>query len=208
MKLYEANITPSSRKVRIFLDEKGLQIPKVEASDDFQLAQWYTEKYAHRLVPMLELDSGEQLGESMAICRYLEELHPSPPLFGRNALERAIVDMWERRAYNEGMAAVEDVFRNSHPGMVNRGVQGSNEPVPQIPALVERGKGRLRRFFAKFDHHLASSKYLAQDYFSVADITMLCTVDFGRWCQIEIPDDCRNVKRWYGDLCARPSAAA
>jgi glutathione S-transferase len=208
MKLYEANITPSSRKVRMFLHEKGLQVSTVEVTDNFQLAQWYTEKYPHRIAPMLELDSGEQLGEALAICRYLDELHPTPPLFGRDPLERAKVDMWERRANNEGMAAVEEVFRNSHPGMVNRGVPGTSQPVPQIPALVERGRGRLHRFFTKFDHQLAASKFLVRDYFSVADITMLCAIDFARWRQMDIPEDCKNLKRWYGDMCARPSAAA
>ena len=107
----------------------------------------------------------------------------------------------------EGGGAVEEIFRNSHPLMVDR-LPGTSEPVPQIPALVERGLGRLRRFFDRFDRQLASDAFVAGDRFSVADISTLCVIDYARWCQLDIPAHCENVRRWYAKISARASAAA
>jgi glutathione S-transferase len=208
MKLYHVDFTPSSRKVRMFLHEKGLQLPMEDVSDGFEWMDWYKAHYPHRLVPMLELDDGTQIGEAMAICRYFETLHPEPPLLGETAKQQALIEMWERRAHLEGGAAVEDIFRNSHPLMVNRGLPGTAEPVPQIPALVERGIGRLRRFFDKFDRQLAENRFVAGDRFSAADITTLCTIDYGRWCQLDVPAHCQHIQRWYADVSSRPSATA
>lgn len=208
MKLYHVAFTPSSRKVRIFLYEKGVNVPQEDVVDGFALSEWYRTHYPHAMVPMLELDDGTQIGETMAICRYFETLYPDPCLMGEGARERAIIEMWQRRAELEGGAAVEDIFRNSHPLMVDRGLQGTSEPVPQIPALVDRGMGRLRRFFEKFDGQLAKNRFLAGDSFSVADITMLCAIDFARWCQVDIPAGCTHVQRWYAEVSSRPSAAA
>ena len=208
MKLYHVDFTPSSRKVRMFLHEKRLELPMEDVGDGFQWTDWYKAHYPHMLVPMLELDDGTQIGEAMAICRYFETLHPDPPLMGESAKERAVIEMWERRAHWEGGAAVEDIFRNSHPLMVNRGLAGTSEPVPQIPALVERGIGRLRRFFDKFDKQLAENRFVAGERFSVADITTLCTIDYGRWCQLDVPAECEHVHRWYAEVSSRSSAAA
>lgn len=210
MKLYVFTITPGPRRVRMFLAEKGIRIEAVDVvdSDGVSLSQWYVDRYPHALTPMLELDDGTQIGEAMAICRYFETLQPEPPLMGTDARERAIVEMWERRVYNEGMVAIDEVFRNSHPLMADRGLAGTREKVPQIPALVERGRGRLRRFFDKLDGQLATNRYVAGERFSVADITALTTLDFCRWCQVDIPDSCEGIKRWYAEVSSRPSALA
>ena len=208
MKLYHIGFTPSSRKVRMFLHEKGLNVPQEDVADGFALSDWFKAHYPHAMVPMLELDDGTQIGETMAICRYFETLHPDPCLMGAGAKERAIIEMWQRRAELEGGAAVEDIFRNSHPLMVDRGLQGTSEPVPQIPALVDRGMGRLRRFFEKFDGQLSENRFLTGDSFSVADITMLCAIDFARWCQVDIPAGCPHIHRWYAEVSSRSSAAA
>lgn len=208
MKLYQFAATPSCRKIRIFLWEKGLAIPIVDANDGMMLADWYCELYPHRLTPMLELKDGTQIGESIAICRYLEALYPDPPLMGTDARDRALVEMWERRAYLEGTAAIEEIFRNSHPMCVGRALQGTTDRVEQIPALVDRGRERLRRFFDKLESQLAGNRYVAGDRFSIADITTLVSIDFGRWCQLDIPATCVHLKRWYGDVAARPSATA
>jgi len=98
------------------------------------------------MVPMLQIDDGTQLSEALAICRYFEVLHPATPLMGSDAQQCAVIQMWERRACQEGAGAVEDIFRNSHPLMVDRGLASTDEPVPQIPALVERGRHRLTDF--------------------------------------------------------------
>jgi len=192
----------------MFLHEKGLELPMEDVADGFQWTDWYKAHYPHMLVPMLELDDGTQIGEAMAICRYFETLHPEPPLMGGNAKERAVIEMWERRSHWEGAGAVEDIFRNSHPLMVDRGLPGTSEPVPQIPALVERGIGRLRRFFNKFDTQLADNRFVAGNHFSVADISTLCTIDYGRWCQLDVPADCKHVRRWYAEVSSRSSATA
>jgi glutathione S-transferase len=208
MKLYHVDFTPSSRKVRMFLHEKGLELPMEDVADGFEWTDWYKAHYPHMLVPMLELDDGTQIGEAMAICRYFETLHPEPPLMGENAKERAVIEMWERRSHWEGGGAVEDIFRNSHPLMVDRGLPGTSERVPQIPALVERGIGRLRRFFDKFEAQLAHNRFVAGDRFSVADISTLCTIDYGRWCQLDVPAGCQHVRRWYAEVSSRSSATA
>jgi len=208
MKLYQFAATPSSRKVRMFLHEKGLQVPMIDANDGMALAAWYCEQYPHRLTPMLELDDGTQIGESIAICRYFETLHPDPLLMGTDAKDRALVEMWERRAYLEGTAAIEEIFRNSHPMCVGRALQGTAEVVDQIPALVDRGRARLQRFFAKFDRQLADHRFVAGERYSIADITTLATIDFARWCQLDIPADCKNLQRWHTEVSARPSALA
>jgi glutathione S-transferase len=129
----------------------------------------------------------------MAICRYLEDLFPEPKLMGGTAKEKGLVEMWERRAYDEGLIGCAEVFRNSHPEFVDRGLPGSLEPVPQIPALIERGKGRVRRFYRKFDAQLATHRFVAGDKFSVADITTLCVVDFAKFNGLDIPSDCPHV---------------
>lgn len=208
MKLYQFAATPSCRKVRIFLHEKGLAVPMVDANEGMALADWYAELYPHRMTPMLELDDGTQLGESVAICRYFETLHPDPPLMGTDARDCALVEMWERRAYLEGTAAIEEIFRNSHPTCVGRGLPGTGARVDQIPALVDRGRARLDRFYGKFERQLANSRYVAGERFSIADITTLVSIDFGHWSQLDIPAACINVRRWYSDVASRPSAAA
>ncbi|MBX9962874.1 MAG: glutathione S-transferase N-terminal domain-containing protein [Burkholderiales bacterium] len=208
MKLYQFAATPSCRKVRMFLEEKGIVVPTIDANDGMALADWYCELYPHRMTPMLELDDGTQLGESVAICRYFETLHPDPPLMGTDAKDRALVEMWERRAYLEGAAAIEEIFRNSHPICVGRGLQGTAERVDQIPVLVDRGRARLRRFYDKLERQLDGNRHVVGERFSIADITTLVSIDFGRWCQLDIPAACINVQRWYSDVAARPSAAA
>lgn len=206
--LYQAHITPSSRKVRMFLAEKNLSLKMQDVTEGFGLSKEYIVRYPHAVVPMLELDDGTQLGEALAICRYIEELIPDPPLFGTSARDRAVVDMWEKRAYLEGANAVEDIFRNSHPLMVDRGLAGTSEPVPQIPALVARGHGRLLRFYEKIDQRLSENLFVAGPRFSIADISTLCAIDFGSAVQIDMPEKYKNLHRWHKEVSSRASAAA
>ena len=208
MKLYNWQFAPNCRRVRMFVLEKGLDLPAISEviGDGFKLFPEYIEKWPHALVPMLELDDGTQLGEAAAICRYLEDEHPEPNLMGRDGLEKAKIEMWERRAYDECMIGTAEVFRNSIPEMVDRGIPGSLEPVPQIPALIERGKGRVRRYYQKFDAQLRDNPFMAGDRFSMADITTLCATDFARFAGMEIPADCPNMARWHAQVSARPAA--
>jgi glutathione S-transferase len=206
VKLYSWGRAPNPRRVLIYLAEKGIEIPIVEAGEGARLSDDYLAHYEARTVPMLELDDGTQIGEAMAICRYLEDEFPNPPLMGVDRRDRAIVEMWERRAEAEAFPGASEVFRNSHPSFAGRGLPGFTEPVDQIPALVERGKQRLGRFFRRIDAQLATNPFIAGERFTVADITALCAADFARKIgKIEIPDACRHAKRWHAEVSARPS---
>jgi glutathione S-transferase len=210
MKLYNWQFAPNCRRVRMFVLEKGFDLPSIEevVGDGFRLFPEYIEKWPHALVPMLELDDGTQIGEAVAICRYFEDTHPNPNLMGATGLEKARIEMWERRAYDECMIGTAEVFRNSLPEFVDRGIPGSLEPVPQIPELIERGRGRVRRFYEKFDNQLRMSRFLAGDKFSMADITTLCAVDFAKFAGMGIPVHCTGLQRWYDEVSSRPSASA
>ena len=196
MKLYEFAIAPGPRRVRIFIAEKGIEIPSVQINT--RERQQFTDEYR----------AGTSIGESVAICRYLEETHPEPSLMGRDAKEKAVIEMWNRQAELEGYLAAVEAVRNSAPMFEDRGVAGVTGGVPQIPALAERGKQSMGRFFAKLDRRLADSSHLAGDRFSIADITAFVTIDFAKRAEIEIPDDCPNVARWFAEVGARPSAEA
>jgi glutathione S-transferase len=206
MKLYEWDFAPNCRRVRMFLLEKGINIPKEECiTSDIALKAPYLATYQHAMVPMLELDDGTQIGEALSIWIYLETLHPDPPLMGTTALEKAVISAWERRAYDEGMVGHAEIFRNSHPKFVDRGLPGHRESVPQIPGLIDRGKLRVARFHRKFNERLSKNRFVAGDRFSVADITTITVVDFGHALEMQIPDDCPNMKRWYDEVQLRES---
>jgi glutathione S-transferase len=201
----------------MFILEKGMDMPEIKevgATADqlvpggrFGLSDDYIKVWPHALVPMLETNE-LRIGEAMAICRFIEDERPEPNLMGRNGREKACIEMWERRAYDEGMWGAAEAFRNAHPVFVDRALPGSLEPVPQIPALVERGRGRVSRFYRKFDQQLKETHFVAGDRFTVADITALCSVDFGKIVGIPIPQDCPGLARWYEDISARPAAKA
>jgi glutathione S-transferase len=208
MKLYDWNIAPNPRRVRIFLAEKGIEVPTEEVGEGFELKKEYLEKNPHRTVPLLELDDGTLISEAPAICRYFETEHPEPPLMGRDAKERALVDMWERKAELEGGQGAGEVLRNGLPPYADRALAGYSVPIPQIEQLVERGKVRVAEFYKKMDERLGEATFLAGDNFSLADITALCVTDFATIIGLPVPDECANLKRWHAEVSARPSAAA
>lgn len=210
MKLYNWQFAPNCRRVRMFVLEKNLDLPSIEEviGDGFRLLPPYVEKWPHAMVPMLETDEGARIGEAMAICRYLEDRYPDPNLMGRDAVEKGTIEMWERRAYDEGMIGTAEVFRNSHPDFVDRGLPGTLERVPQIPALIERGRGRVARFYRKCEEQLRNNEWVAGSRFSVADITTLCAMDFAIFVGMTIPDACPSVRDWHARVNRRPAAAA
>jgi len=209
VKIYDWAAAPNPKRLRMYLVEKGLNIEIVQVSGDaLRLRPDYVAKFPQAMVPMLELDDGRQIGESIAICRYFEELYPNPPMLGRDPYERAIVDMWERLAFDEGMMAAGEVFRNTAEAFKDRGLPGFAVPVPQIPALIERGKMRLGHFFTKFDKQLGKNRFIAGDQFTLADCTLFCSIEFAGWSDIKIPDNCKNLLRWQEEVSARPSAKA
>ena len=210
MKLYEFSIAPGPRRVRIFVAEKGIEIPSVQINtrERQQFSDEYRAVNPNCVVPALVLDDGTCIGETVAICRYLEETHPEPNLMGRDAKEKAVIEMWNRQAELEGYLAAVDALRNSAPMFEDRGVAGVTGGVPQIPALVERGKQSMGRFFSKLDRQLADNRCLAGDTFSIADITAFVAIDFSKRAEIEVPGECSNVARWFAEVGERPSASA
>jgi len=211
MKLYDCKVAPNPRRVRIFLAEKGLKIPTVEVSiiDGENLKPEYLRVNPRGLLPVLELDDGTRLDETMAICRYMEELYPEPSLMGTKPLEKATIESWQRHMEFDGMLAVSEIVRNSLPVFSTRGLPGVTQPVPAIPALVERGTASLRRFYDRLEQRLRETEYVAGDRFSIADITALCAVDVAtNRVKIPIPTENTRSQRWYAAVSSRPSAAA
>lgn len=209
MRLFDFERAPNPRRVRIFLAEKQLEIPTVRV-DFFRMEQLSLEFLAINpggTVPVLETDDGTYLAESIAICRYLESLHPEPPLFGTDARSEALILMWTNICENEGLPAVAEILRNWSPGFRDRAFPGPQN-VTQIPALVERGRQRTRQFFDRIETQLATNQYLACDAFSFADITLFATVEFATWVDIDATDHRPALSAWHGRMAARPSAAA
>jgi glutathione S-transferase len=210
MKIYDWRLAPNPRRVRMFLSEKGLDVPLEEVGDGMGLKPEFVARFdPHATTPTLELDDGTCISEAMAICRYFEELHPEPRLMGRDAKDKAVVEMWERRAYEGAMFALSEMIRNTHPAFAKRGLPGTAEPIDQVASMVERGRGRLRRFSASADQQLGKSRFLAGDAFSVADITAFCALDsLTRLLETPIAPEHANLRRWFGEVAQRPSAPA
>ena len=203
MKLYDGGRAPNPRRTRIFLAEKGIKLPLEPI--DLGAMQHRSAAYAAvnpiQRVPALELGDGTVITESIAICRYFEEIQPDPPLFGRGALEVARVEMWNRRLELHFLFPVSHVFRNSHPAM-------KEMEVPQVPAWAEVNKPRVLEFIVLLDRELVGRPFVAGDKFTVADITGLVAVDFMKPAKLAVPDELKNLKRWHAEVSARPSAAA
>ena len=210
MKLYDFKMAPNPQRVNMFLAEKGIEIPIIEINtrERAQFSDSFKMVNPLRQVPVLELDDGTFVSESMAICRYLEELHPEPALFGGDATEKALVEMWSRRAEFVGYLSAADMLRNSSPAFEDRGLPGVPGGVPQIAELVERGRNSMGRFFALFDDRLGAAKFIAGDAFSVAAITSFVTIRFAARVDVEPPAECTNVVRWLKEVESRPSATA
>lgn len=210
MKLHDFELAPSPKRVRMFLAEKGVEIPvvRVDVRQGAQFEETYRRINPFSVVPALELDDGTVICESVAICRYFEETHPDPPLFGGGALERARVEMWSRRAELNGYLSVADALRNRAAMFEGRGLPGVPGDVPQIPELVTRGRAAFERFLRMLDPHLADSAFLAGERFSIADITCFVALWFGARGKMGVPEDCAHVRRWFEAMNARPSAEA
>jgi len=203
MKLYDGGRAPNPRRVRIFLTEKGISVPteQVDLGNLQQRSEAYTAINPLQRVPALVLDDGTVITESIAICRYFEALQPDPPLFGRGALEIALVEMWNRRAEFNLYLPVSSVFRHLHPA-------AKAMEDPQVPQWGEANKPRIFEFLQLLDGELKGRPYLAGDAYSVADITAMIAIDFMRVSKLAVPDTLTSLKRWHQAVSARPSAAA
>lgn len=200
MKILEERRAPNPRRVRVFLAEKGIEAAFEQV--DIMRGGHKTPEFAKlnpaARVPVLILDDGTAISETMAICRYFEAIHPEPALLGRSPRDIAEIEMWNRRAEFNFLFTVAQCFRHLHPAMAAL-------ETPQVPAWAEANKPRVMDIIHIFDEALSKTQFLAGEAFSVADITAAIATDFMRVARLTVPDEATNFKRWYREVSSRPS---
>ena len=204
MKLYNTPMpAPNPRRVRIFLAEKGVEIPLVDVA--LQKGEHKAADHVARnslgQTPVLELDDGTCLSETVAICRYLVSLYPEPAMFGRSELEQAQVDMWVRRIEFQVMGPAGNFWRHAHPFT-------ARVVVPQYKEFGEANRGAYERALMWLDRELTGRDFVAGDVFTMADICALSTVDFADWIGLKVPEAAGNLRAWHGRVSVRGSAGA
>ncbi|MGE0629004.1 MAG: glutathione S-transferase family protein [Hyphomicrobiaceae bacterium] len=203
MKILEQQRAPNPRRVRIFLAEKGISVPfePIDLAAGEHRSESFMQLNPVAQVPVLVLDDGTAISESVAICRYFEALQPEPSLMGATPLEAALIEMWNRRIEHGLFLAVTQCFRHTHPAMANL-------EVPQVAAWGEANRERAGRHLRMLDAELHQRPFIAGERFSIADITMRVAVDFMKPARIERPAGLSGLERWYAEVGARPSVAA
>jgi glutathione S-transferase len=204
VKLYdEHNPAPNPRRVRIYLAEKGIQLPLVQV----KLGKGEHKSDEHKArnslgqIPTLELDDGTHISESVSICRYLEALHPQPPMFGTTPLESALVDMWIRRIEFQLMTPVGMFWRHAHPLTARL--------LHQYTEFGESNREAVQRVMMWLDRELAQGQgHIAGAAFSMADIIALTTIDFATWIGLEMPEKASALRDWHAKVSARPGVKA
>lgn len=203
MKLYDYKVAPNPRRTRIFIAEKGIDIPRVDTNlmeKECQTPEFTAMNPMQRL-PVLELDDGTCIAESVAICRYLEEIQPEPPLFGTDAKQKGLVEMWNRRMELNLFFPVVMVFRHTNPNMAH--LEG-----PQFPDWGEGNRPRVEKVLTWLDGELADRTFVVGEDFTIADITAVCALDFMKVIGRRLGDDTPNLQRWHAEVAARPSYKA
>jgi glutathione S-transferase len=203
MKIYESATAPNARRVRIFLQEKNIlniDYIQMDIQNGDNLTEAFKQKNPLAKIPILELDDGTVISESVAICRYFEETNPENPLLGSSAIDKAIIEQWQRRMELSLLMPTGMCFQHSTGYFKDR--------MNVIPDWGKECGNNVKKFLVFLDAHLATSKYIAGDSFSIADITALISIDFNRVNNIKMEDDQINLKRWYETVSSRPSAKA
>lgn len=202
MTLYDGGRAPNPRRVQVFMAEKGITVRTIQIDINKleQKSEEFTRINPMQRVPVLVLEDGTAIAETIAICRYFEETVPEPPLMGVGAKEKALVEMWQRRMEFGLLLPVGMAFRHLHPG-------GAHLEVPQVPQWGEVNQQRARAFMEFLDGELAQRRYIAGDSYSIADITAVIAYQFLKPGRIPYPEDLANLQRWYGEVSARPSVA-
>jgi len=204
MKIYEFNGFPGPRRVRIFLAEKGIKgidFQQVNVPEGEHRKSAYLAKNLYGTVPTLKLEDGTHISESMAICRYFDERYPEVPLMGKTPKEKAEIEMWQRRVEQTMYDTIATYFHHGTPGL------GDLE-VYQNDAWGKKNKEWFEVALRRLDTHLEGRDFFVTDLFSVVDITALCAIGYGEFCDLKIPPELKNLTRWYTTVSARPSAAA
>jgi glutathione S-transferase len=203
MKLYDTPLAPNPRRVRWFMAEKGItdiEVVTLNLMEGQHKTPEYLAKAGLANVPMLELDDGTCITESIAICRYLESLYLEPNLFGATPMETAIIEMWMRRAEMLVATPLMIGVRHTHPAM------GALEQ--QVPAIGEHNITGATRALQVLDRRLGESEWLGAERLTIADIVAFVGLDFGRMIKFRPPEDMAQVARWAEAMRARPAARA
>jgi glutathione S-transferase len=202
MKILEFTQAPNPRRVRVFLAEKGLQVPfeqvNIGAADNRKPD--FLKINPMGGVPVLQLDDGTYIAESVAICRYFEDIKPEPNLMGKDAKEKGVIEMWNRRMEFEILMMTAGSFRNTSDFFKGR--------IPQVPEYGAICKEAALKRLEWLDSELANRKFIAGDRYTIADITALIGIDFGRTTGIKIGENQKNLARWHQEVSSRPSAKA
>ena len=200
--LYDLKTGTNTRRVRIFLAEKGVKLPTIEVDmlKGENKDPEYLSKNPMGTMPLLELDDGTQLAESVAICRYVEELHPDPPLFGTTPIERALIEMWNRRMEFELLIPIIDHFVHSSTFYKER--------LSQVADIAYRGHIHAQTRMRWLDGELAMRPFIAGNQYTIADITAQCALILGKNTGSPIPNDSQHLARWFSDVSKRPTARA
>jgi glutathione S-transferase len=202
MLFYDMRTAMNPRRVRIFMAEKGIEIPTqaVDASLNENRAPAFLAINPMGKLPVLRLDDGTYLTESIAICRYLESLHPNNPLFGADAQTQAVIDMWMGRIESGMVLPLTSAFK--HTGAYWQG------KYPQVPAFGAWWRARADEGYDMLNQWLAGRAFVATDHYSMADIVLQCALVMAKPTGTPIPAHCEHVSRWYAEVCARPTARA
>ena len=189
MKFFDFGMAPNPMRARIFMAEKGIEgveIIQIDLGDNREnVGDEYRSINPSCTVPALVLEDGTLISESVAICRYFEEVQPNPPLMGRDPKEKAVVEMWQRQVELQGYMPAGEAFRNYNKRFAGRALAG-NDSYEQIPELVTRSRTRVERFFNLLNDHMESREFIAADVFSIADITAYVMIDFAGWSKMGI----------------------
>lgn len=207
MKLHDFAHAPSSQRVRVFLAEKGIELEteQLDVRGGAQFQEPFTSMNPFHCVPFLELDDGTVIAESVSICRYLEELHPEPSLFGTTPEARGVIDMWNRRVELDGLMPILHAVRNHVPMFAGRVVPGTRNDLPQAPEMATRGKEMMAVFLDRLGPQLDSNPFIAGGDFSIADITGVFALRMASAMEMDIAGGWPSVARWFGEASARPS---
>jgi glutathione S-transferase len=203
MKLYDSRRAPNPRRVRWFMAEKGIENIEIIDLNLFEgehRAPAFLAKAGAPNVPALEMDDGTTITESVAICRFLETLHPEPNMFGRDAREAAILEMWLRRTEMMLATPLMMIVRHSHPALAALETQ--------VPAIAETNRAGATRTLGFFNRRLGESEFIAADRVTMADIVAATSLDFARMGRFVVPEEFENVSRWRAAMMTRPAASA
>jgi glutathione S-transferase len=202
MKIYEFTMAPNPRRVRVFLAEKGINVPyqQVDLATAENRKPEFLKINPMGGVPVLELDDGTHIAESVAICRYFEETKPEPRLMGVDAKDKAVVEMWNRRMEFEILMMTAGAFRNTNDFFKGR--------IPQVKEYGEICRSAALKRLEWLDTVLADREFIAGPRYTIADITALIGIDFGRLTGIKVEDNQKNLARWHQAVSSRPSAKA